>query len=196
MLRFLRSAVLYEYLVNHFLVCSSLFFIASLYSSFCLALLGFARGLSLFTRFTKKNAFCFVFLLFFVCFITFSRICPTVFCFVSVFSVFGLFSIWVHFVKYIVDILQTLSVVSLRFWFLHLINIICSSRSLSSLLGIFCFFFFVLITVAWYFYLVLFIISHKFLLLLNFVFCLRFLFASSAIPSSSSCSVVVGCLYV
>lgn len=74
----------------------------------------------------------------FVCFITFSRICPTVFCFVSVFSVFGLFSIWVHFVKYIVDILQTLSVVSLRFWFLHLINIICSSRSH---LGIFCFFF-------------------------------------------------------
>lgn len=139
MLRFLRSAVLYEYLVNHFLVCfllasSSLHHYILHFASLC----SVSRGVYRFSLGLQKKKCILFFSRFCFCFITFSRICPTVFCFLSVFSVFGLFSIWVHFVKYIVDILQTLSVVSLRFWFLHLINIICSSRSLSSLLGIFC----------------------------------------------------------
>lgn len=167
---------------------------SSLYSSFCLALLGFARGLSLFTRFTKKKCILFCFSLVFVSLHLVEFV-------LQYFVFFQYFRF--RFIFYLGSFCEIHSWYSTIFkcgFFTLLVsssnkyNLFFSYVILSSWYFLLLF---LLITVAWYFYLVLlFIISHKFLLLLNFVFCLRFLFASSAFPSSSSCSFFVGCLYV
>lgn len=158
---------------------------SSLYSSFCLALLGFARGLSLFTRFTKKKCILFCFSLVFVSLHLVEFV-------LQYFVFFQYFRF--RFIFYLGSFCEIHSWYSTIFkcgFFTLLVsssnkyNLFFSYVILSSWYFLLLF---LLITVAWYFYLVLFIISHKFLLLLNFVFCLRFLFASSAFPSSSSCS--------
>lgn len=184
MLRFLRSAILYEYLVNHFLVCP-FFLIFHHYIHHFASLCSVSRGVYRFSLGLQKKCILFCFSLVFVSLHLVEFV-------LQYFVFFQYFRF--RFIFYLGSFCEIHSWYSTIFkcgFFTLLVsssnkyNLFFSYVILSSWYFLLLF---LLITVAWYFYLVLFIISHKFLLLLNFVFCLRFLFASSAFPSSSSCS--------